>query len=326
MTRVLPFALVATALLSGTAFAAPNVVASIKPIHSLVAAVMQGVGDPTLIVRGSASPHTYALRPSDASALETADIVFWTGPDLERFLASSLDTLAPKATLVELDKAPGLTLLPPRESGTFEPHDDNHNGIPDDEEEGDADHDHADHDHADHDHDHGEEFDLHIWLDPENAKLMVTQIAATLAEADPENASLYEDNAEAERVMLDKLEQEITTTLAPIKDKPFVVFHDAYQYFNKRFALNEAGSITVSPEVAPGAARVDELHKKVTELGATCVFAEPNFEPAIVNTIVEGTPARAGVLDPAGSALTEGPDLYPALLRDLAKNLVDCLN
>ena len=300
-------ALLATALLTSTAMAAPNVVASIKPVHSLVSAVMAGVGQPTLIVKGAASPHTYALKPSDAGALESADIVFWTGHGMELFLGDALETLAGKATVVELADAPGITLLPVREGGAFEAH---------------ADGDDAEHDHDDHAHGEG---DMHFWLDPENAKLMVTQIATTLSEADPENATTYQANAEAELGKLDMLEAELAQMLEPVADKPFVVFHDAYQYFEARFGLTLAGSVTVTPDVMPGAARIDELKAKVSSLGATCIFAEPNFEPTIITAISEGTAAKAGVLDPEGGALAEGPELYPELLRGLAKSLVDCL-
>ncbi|SEP85609.1 zinc transport system substrate-binding protein [Devosia sp. YR412] len=314
MKLLAPTILLAATLLTSTAFAAPNVVASIKPVHSLVAAVMAGVGEPTLIVKGSASPHTYALRPSDAGALETADVVFWTGHGMELFLGEALGTLAGKATVVELADAPGIALLPVREGGAFEAH--SHGGE-------DHDHDHEGHDHA---HDEHGEGDMHFWLDPENAKLMVTQIATTLSEADPENASAYQANAEAENAKLDALEAEITATLAPVADKPFVVFHDAYQYFESRFGLDVAGSVTVTPDVTPGAARIDELKAKVATLGATCVFAEPNFEPTIIKAITEGTEAKSGVLDPEGGALDEGVDLYPNLLRGLATSLVECLS
>lgn len=314
MTRLLPFVALTSLMLTGTAFAVPNVVASTKPVHSLVAAVMAGVGEPGLIVKGSASPHTYSLRPSDAAALENADIVFWTGHGMELFLADALDTLSTKAETVELADAEGITLLPVREGGAFEHHShgDGH------AEEG---HEHEEHGHA---HEEGEG-DMHFWLDPENAKLMVTDIAKVLSAADPDNAAKYNANAETEIAALGALETEINASLIGVKDKPFIVFHDAYQYFEKRFGLDVAGSITVSPEVMPGAARVDQLRTKVKELGATCVFAEPNFEPTIVKTIIEGTNAKAGVLDPEGSALTEGPDLYANLLRALATGLVDCL-
>ena len=313
MNRLIPFATLAGLLLTGTAMAAPNVVASTKPVHSLVAAVMAGVGEPGLIVKGAASPHTYSLRPSDAAALENADIVFWTGHGMELFLADALETLSTKAETVELAESPGIELLPMREGGTFEPH-----------SHGDEDHGHEEAAH-DHDHEHEEEGDMHFWLDPENAKLMVTEIARVLSAADPDNAATYNANAVTEIAALGALETEIAATLGGVKDKPFIVFHDAYQYFESRFGLEVAGTITVSPEAMPGAARVDELRKKVSELGATCVFAEPNFEPAIVSTIVEGTEAKAGVLDPEGSALAEGPGLYGDLLRGIAVGLVDCL-
>ncbi|ODT83098.1 MAG: zinc ABC transporter substrate-binding protein [Pelagibacterium sp. SCN 64-44] len=307
MKRALSLAALSLLLLTGAATAAPRVVASIKPVHALVSTVMAGVGEPALIVKGATSPHTYSLRPSDAAALESADIVFWTGHGLELFLANALDTLAPQAEVVELAETPGIELLPLREGGAFEPHS---------------------HGEEEHDHDHGhehEEGDMHFWLDPQNAALMVSEIAAVLAKADPENAATYAANAEAERSRLAALEAELRQTLAPLSGKPFIVFHDAYQYFEHRFGLDVAGTVTVSPDAMPGAARIDELRAKVRDLGATCVFAEPNFEPAIVRTIIEGTSARAGTLDPEGSALAEGPDLYPNLLRGLAAGLVDCL-
>jgi len=320
MKLLAPLAVLATAFLTTTAWAVPNVVASIKPVHSLVAAVMAGVGEPTLIVKGAASPHTYALKPSDAGALETADIVFWTGHGMELFLGDALDSLSGKATVVELADAPGITLLPVREGGAFEPH--MHEGEAHDHAD---DHDHDSHDDHAHDHHEHEEGDMHFWLDPENAKLMVTQIADTLAEADPENATAYQENAEAERLKLDALEGEIATILAPVKDKPFIVFHDAYQYFEARFGLNLAGSITVIPDTMPGAARIDELKAKLADLGPACVFAEPNFTPTIITAITEGSAAKSGTLDPEGSALPEGVDLYPELLRGLATSLADCL-
>lgn len=319
MIRTLPLAAFAFAAMAGTALAAPEIVVSTKPIHSLVAAVTAGVTDPYLVVKGAASPHTYSLRPSDAGALEAADIVFWTGPGFELFLADALETLAGNAERVDFSETPGLTLLPLREGGAFEAH--SHEGETAEEH---AAHAHDDHGHDDHAH-HGDE-DLHFWLDPQNAILMVTQIEATLSAADPDNAATYAANAEAARESLEALTIELADTLAPVADKPFIVFHDAYQYLEARFGLTLAGTITVSPDVTPGAARIDELRTKIGALDATCVFAEPNFAPAVVNTIIEGTSAKAGTLDPEGSALTEGPNLYPELLRNLASGIVECLD
>lgn len=166
---------------------------------------------------------------------------------------------------------------------------------------------------------------MHIWLDPQNAKAIVATVAATLSEADPANAARYEANAAAMKQKLDALTTELDELLAPVKGKPFIVFHDAYQYMEKRFDLSAAGSITVTPEVQPGAARLTELQEKIRTLGATCVFSEPQFEPRLVNIVIEGTPARSGVLDPLGAELDAGPEMYFDLMRQNALALVDCL-
>ncbi|WP_037149524.1 zinc ABC transporter substrate-binding protein ZnuA [Rhizobium freirei] len=313
--------LAASLLLSGllvgtaaTAADAPKVVVSIKPIHSLVAAVMQGVGTPDLIVDGAASPHTYAMKPSNARSLQQAQVVFWVGPGMEVFLQKPLGSLSSNATVVELDQAPGIAKLKFREGGAFEPHDDG--------DEPAAGENHA-HDHDDHDHG---EFDTHLWLDPHNAKAMVAEITTSLVAADPANALTYEANQKALNEKLDALDTEIASTLAAVKDKPFIVFHDAYQYFEHRYGVRVAGSITVSPETIPGAQRVAEIHSKVTDLGATCVFAEPQFEPKLVKVVLEGTSAKSGVLDPEAATLPQGPDLYFDLMRGIANSLKNCLS
>ncbi|MBB4520749.1 zinc transport system substrate-binding protein [Rhizobium leguminosarum] len=289
---------------------APVVVTSIKPIHSLVSAIMQGVGEPKLIVDGAASPHTYNLKPSNARALQDARVIFWVGPGLEAFLEKPLQALGRDASIAELDNAPGLVKLPFREGGAFEPHDD----APEHE-----------HDHAEADHDH-DAFDTHLWLDPMNAKAMAALITTTLVAADPANALTYQGNAKALNDRLDALDAEIKGIVAPVKGKPFIVFHDAYQYFEHRYGIRVAGSITVSPETIPGAERVSEIRHKVGELGATCVFAEPQFEPRLVNVVIEGTRAKSGVLDPEAATLKAGPDLYFTLMRGIADSMKDCLS
>jgi zinc transport system substrate-binding protein len=354
------------ALLAGTAFATVTamsqitfaqedgvaVVASIKPVHSLVAAVMEGVGTPTLVVQGAGSPHTYAMRPSDAAALQDADLIFWVGEGLENFLTAPLSSLAEGSQVVALSEAHDIVTLPYREGGAFDEHghdddapetaghhhdhgDDHH----DREEHSGSDHghdhgshDHAGHDHAGHDHagndhtghDHGA-YDMHIWLDPENAKAMVHAIEEALAAADPANADAYAANAEAVTARLDALISETSAELAPLADRPFIVFHDAYQYLENRFSITAAGSITVSPENVPGAQRVAEMQERVRNLDATCVFAEPQFEPRIVSVVIEGTDAKAGVLDPLGADLEDGPELYFELIRNMTTSLVECL-
>ncbi|WP_457585921.1 zinc ABC transporter substrate-binding protein ZnuA [Ensifer canadensis] len=342
-TSALLFA--STILLSSpVAAAGPNVVASIKPVHSLVASIMQGVGEPALIVEGAASPHTYNMKPSNAAALQAAKVVFWVGPGLEAFLDKPLDALSGDAKVVELSEAPGLEKLKFREGGAFEAHDHGHEGHEGEaghgEEghkhaEGEAEHDHAaapeaaaahDHDHAHegHDHDH-DGFDMHLWLDPQNAKAMATEIEKTLAEADPDNAAAYKANLEKLNQRLDALDKSLVETVASVKDKPFIVFHDAYQYFEHRYQVRVAGSITVSPEVLPGAERLSQIHAKIKELGATCVFAEPQFEPKLINVVIEGTPAKSGTLDPEAATLAAGPDLYFQLMENIGTSLKTCL-
>ncbi|WP_105425839.1 zinc ABC transporter substrate-binding protein [Neorhizobium tomejilense] len=309
---------------AGPGVAAPDVVVSIKPIHSLVASIMKGVGEPKLIVDGAASPHTFALKPSNAAAIEGADVIFWIGPGIEAFLEKPLDALASSATVIELEDAPGLQKLPFRESGAFEAHNDEHEG----EEAGHDDHAKPADDHADHDddhHDHGG-FDTHLWLDAMNAKAMAAEIEKTLVSADPANAAAYQANGARLMKDIDALDTEIKATVAPVKDKPFIVFHDAYQYFEHRYGVSVAGSITVSPETMPGAERVDQIQKKVKELGATCVFAEPQFEPKLVAVVTEGTPARSGTLDPEAATLKSGSGLYFELMRGLARSMKECLS
>ncbi|HMA16557.1 MAG TPA: zinc ABC transporter substrate-binding protein ZnuA, partial [Kiloniellaceae bacterium] len=312
------FAAVAALALAAAAPAGaevPTVVASIKPVHALVAAVMQGAGSPHLIVKGGASPHATALKPSDAAALESAAVVVWVGEGLEAFLAPALDSLAGKATVIELAAVPGLTLLPYREGGPWAEHDE-------DEEE------HAHEEAEEHDHGHAHDHegaDMHLWLDPENAKAIVAAIADALIAADPDNSGVYAANKRAMDTRLDQLSQEIARDLAPVKDVPFVVFHDAFQYFDHRFGLNTVGSITVNPETQPGAQRIREIHDKIATLDARCVFAEPQFEPRLVQVVVEGTAAKTGTLDPLGADIPDGPELYFELLRRNAAALKACL-
>ena len=327
--------LLASTILAASSLAARadvNVVASIKPVHSLVAAVMQGVGTPGLIVEGAGSPHTYALKPSQARMLEKADVVFWIGHELEAFLEKPVETIAANAKSVELIDAHDLVKLDFREGGAFDRHghDDHYDQ---DAHAREADHD--DHEgtaEAEHDHDHdGEDhnahgaFDAHVWLDPVNAKAMIHEIEEALAAADPENADKYVANAEIVMKELDALVAEVSADLEPVRSKGFIVLHNAYQYFENRFGVTAAGSITVSPEVMPGAERVSEIRAKVQELGAACVFAEPQFEPKLVSTVTEGTSAKSGVLDPLGSALSAGPELDSDLIRNMAASIKSCL-
>ncbi len=293
---------------------APAVVASFKPVQSLVAAIMEGVGTPALIVKGTASPHSYALTPSDAQAIQDARIIIWIGEGMETFLHKAIDTLPEGAKSVELAEVDGLTVLPVRDGGIWDEH--LH------EDEGPGDEEHAD---GEHGHEH-ESYDGHLWLDPANAKLMAAAIATELSEADPANAETYRLNEQKLEQKLDALDREIAATLAPVKDAPFIVFHDAYQYFDRHYGLAGVGSITVHPELPPGAKRLSEIRDKIVARQARCVFREPNFEPVLVDMVLADTGARSGVLDPEGASLNEGPELYFQLMRSIAGSLKHCLS
>ncbi len=302
---------------AGAAIAAPRVVASIPPVHSLVAGVMQGIGEPALLLPGSASAHTYQLKPSDARLLDRADLVFWVGPDLEGFLRKPLRSLAGGRAMA-LAEAGGVGLLRNRASGAWERH----------EEDGHEAHGaHASADVAEHAgdaHSHGT-YDMHLWLDPENAKAIVRTAVEVLSATDAANAARYAANGRQMVARLDALDAELRDTVAPIREVPFVVFHDAYQYFEHRYGLNAVGSVTLGPERVPGARQLYAVRSKIVESGARCVFSEPQFDAGLIGTVVEGTRARPAELDPLGAGISPGPDAYFILLRRLAAALRDCL-
>jgi len=341
------------AALSGTSSKAkPDIVVSIKPVHSLVAGVTRGVSEPYLLIPGAASPHNYSMKPSDAQALQNADVVFWVGEDMETFMLPPLDALADDATVVPLAEAPGVTLMEVRTGDDWEAHShgdiEAHGHDHDHGHEHDHGHNHGDkhahgeehghdhgekhahadehgHDHAGHGHAHGGE-DMHIWLDPANAKAIVARAVDVLSKADSANAETYQRNGAEMIARLDDLTSELGDKLTPVQDKPFLVFHDAYQYFETAFGLNAVGAITLTPGVQPSAQRVREIGETIRNAGAACIFAEPQFEPKLVEVVTEETDARAGVLDPLGADIAAGPDLYFELMRQNAEALADCLS
>lgn len=289
------------------AAAGPAVATSIKPVDDLVRAVMDGVGEPTRLIPPGSSPHTYALKPSERLAAEQADVLFWIGPEVETALTKVTKTLRPGTRIIALSTLPDIELLPARTGGTWErkrPAPQRH-----------------EHD----EHNHGGSFDGHLWLSPANASMIVRAVAATLTAADPAHAAQYAANAEKAVRRLEILDDELKTKLAPVAAKPFIVFHDAYQYFEHAYGLNAVGSILVTPEAMPSAGRVAEMRAKINALGATCVFSEPQFEPRLVQTLIEGTQARTGTLDPLGASLPSGIEGYEQLLTRLADNLTACL-
>ena len=280
----------------------PRVVVSVKPVHAIVAAVMEGMAAPALIVKGAGSPHTYAMRPSEARSLNRAEVVFWVGNNLETFLAKPLSALAGTARLVTVMDVEGLVLLPARAGGTWQrreepaPHRTAHDAL-----------------------------DPHVWLDPANAKRIARAAAASLGETDPANRAAYAANAERFAARVDALDAELRAALTPLGRVPYAVFHDAYQYFERHYGLNAVGAVTISPERRPGARRLTRIRAAIRALGARCLFHEPQFEPALVRNVVEGTAVRVAVLDPLGAELEAGADAYFALMRGLAHSLAECL-
>lgn len=280
--------------------AAPEVVVTLAPIHSLVAGVMAGVGAPSLLIESGASPHVRVLRPSEARLLHGADIVFRVGGGIEGFLERPLRALGDRTRVITLAEAEGITRHALRESGIWA-------GAGATDEDG-----------------HGAN-NPHIWLDPGNAQAIVRSAARALGRLDPGNAARYDENARALLVRLAALDVELARHLAPVADVPFVVFHDAFPGFAARYGLNAVGALAVSPERPPGAKRLAEVRAHIAAAGVRCVFAEPQFRPALAETVVEGTGARIGLIDPLGVGIPPGPDAYFTLMRALARDLRDCL-
>ena len=315
MSRKLSSVFATAALMSSTALAdVPNVAVDIAPVHSLVARVMQDVGAPDLIIRSGASPHDYRLRPSEAKALQDANLVIWMGKELTPWMEDAVKTLSTKAAILTLLKKNETTLLEFRESVLFEEHDhDDH-----------SDKDHAETEDQGHDeHAHGAH-DPHAWLSPENAKIWLNLIAAQLSTADPDNASTYFVNAAAAVTEIDTLMADVSTMLDPIRGNSFIVFHDAYQYFETVFEFPASGAISLGDATDPSPARIARVQDRIQEQKIQCVLAEPQFKKGLVVTVLEGTDAKTSIIDPLGDALEPGPALYPQLIRNMAKTLVDC--
>ena len=289
-----------------------KVVTTIKPLHSLIANVMEGVGEPSLIIEGSTSPHSFTLKPSHAKLLEEADIIFWVGEGIETFMERPLESIVKNAEVVEFMEIESINKLKFREESIFEDHDD-HDGHDehDDEHEG----------HDDHGHAHGE-FDAHIWLDPMNAKEMVLEIAHELSHLDPANEDKYNVNAKATNLALDEMIDDISQNIN--KDAKFVVFHDAYQYFEERFGVRAAGALTLNTDVLPGAKQIDEIQDVIKDRGINCIFSEPQFNPKIISTIAQDTNIKTGVFDPLGANIDSDKSLYFKLINNLSEELKDC--
>ena len=310
-----------------------NVVTSIKPLHSLTSYIMEGVGEPDLIIDGVASPHNFQIKPSHAKMLQKADLVIWVGEDLESFLPSALKSIPKNAVVFELLDQSGLKKLKFREKNIFEGHDDHDEHGHDEHAKKEDDHDdhdehakkeddHDDHDdHDEHGHAHGE-YDPHIWLDPSNAKVIVKKITNQLSKIDKDNSSVYKANSKKLLKDLDGLIKEVKNEIN--KDASFVVFHDAYQYFEKRFGINVIGALTVNPDVMPGAEQLSEIREVIEHEKAKCIFSEPQFNPNIIKSIASDTGVKTGVLDPLGANINKGKNMYFQLIKDMSNSLKDC--
>ena len=307
-----------------------KVVASIKPIHSLASYLMDGVGKPDLIVDGYASPHGFALKPSHAKMLQNADLIFWVGEDLENFLEKPLKSIAKKAEKIELMEIKGLNKLEFRERNIFEGHDDHkehghkedkHGHKEDKHGHKEDKHGHKEDKHDHHEHAHGEH-DPHIWLDPMNAKIILSEMAEHLIENDQENASKYKANLKKAHKDLDKLTKKVKSELN--KDFKSIVFHDAYQYFEKRFNVNVLGAFTVNTDILPGAEQLSEIREVIEHEKVSCVFSEPQFNPDIIKAVAKDTNIKTGVIDPLGATLNPGKTLYFDLINNMSKSFKGC--
>lgn len=304
----------------------PRVAASIRPVHSLVAEVMAGVGAPHLLARRGGSPHGQALRPSAARVLSHATVVFWIGEELEGYLAKPLRTLAANAKVVTLARSEGIRLLKFRKAGIWTGKSgaaargnrlrETREAVEDNRMKGNRDREEAA--------GHGE-YNPHIWLDPRHGAAMAGEIAKTLAEVDPDRAGVYRRNAERLAGRLVALEKELEILLAPVAQNPFVAYHGAYAYFEQRFGLNGMGIVTVNPEYPLGARRAAAIRRGMREGRAVCLFREPWTPRRSVAMLVENTGARVGVIDPLGTNLEPGAGLYFAMLRSLARGFSACL-
>ncbi|MDA9880939.1 zinc ABC transporter substrate-binding protein [Candidatus Pelagibacter sp.] len=325
-----------------------KVVTSIKPLHSLASYLMDGVGKPDLIVDGYASPHGFSMKPSHAKMLQDADLIFWVGEDLENFLEKPLNSIAKKAEKIELMDIKGLNVLSFRERNIFDEHDDHddHEGHAKKKKDDHDDHDghakkkkddHDDHDdydghakkkkdeHDDHDdheeHGHGE-YDPHIWLDPINTKVILKEMTEHLIENDSKNTSTYKSNLDKALKDIDKLTMNVMTELN--QSVSSIVFHDAYQYFEKRFNVNILGAFTVNTDVMPGAEQLAQIREIIEHDKVSCVFSEPQFNPDIIKAVAKDMNIKTGVIDPLGATLDPGKDLYFDLIRNMSASFKGC--
>ena len=279
-----------------------RVIASIKPVHSMVAAIMHGVGRPDLLLTSNQSPHHYSLKPSERRLLAHADLIFWIGPNLESFLPRLFSSLDKEITLISLIDTSGLTLHALRQPGH-----------------------HADD--ATHDTQEGNQLnriDAHIWLNTHNIELMLDEITRQLVNADPDNAQQYKNNNNALHNKVEDLRTELTSLLKE-KQRPFLTYHDGYQYFETEFNLKNAGFVSIDPELRPSAHHIQTLKETMHEHSIQCIFYDAPFEPPIIGSLLHDDNAKAVELDPTGLRLPAGKETLFQIMLSLGKKFHDCL-
>ncbi|ORM87037.1 zinc ABC transporter substrate-binding protein [Pantoea allii] len=285
-----------------------NIVASIKPVGFIASAIADGVTPVDVLLPDGASEHDYALRPSDVKRLQNAELVVWVGPEMEAFMTKSAAALPEKKNL-EIVQISGVKPMLLRGG-----EDDDHH-----------DHDDTEHDHdAEHHHHHGE-FNMHLWMSPEIAKKTAVAIHGKLLELMPQDKAKLDANLQHFEAELANTDKRIISQLAPVKDKGYFVFHDAYTYFEKHYGLSPTGHFTVNPEIQPGAQRLHQIRTQLVEKKAVCVFAEPQFRPAVIDAVARGTQVRKGTLDPLGTDISLGKDSYVKFLSQLSSQYETCL-
>jgi len=320
-----------------------GVVSTIQPINSLVNAVIGNTGKTILLIPTEASPHDYKLKPSDTKILQNANIIFFVSEHLEASVTKIFENLPKNIKTINLMEDTGIQHLAIRDNEAWGRHD-HHHGHSD--HDGHDDHDkhskkHDDHNHNKHakkhdDHDdHEKEDDVHIWLSPDNAVKIIKKINKELSLFKkinkelslffPENAKTYSQNANQMIKRINQIKDELKNELSAIKDKPYVVFHDAYQYFETSFDLNAVGSVALEGDIASSPKQISFIKDKIVKLKASCVFQEPQFDSKLVKIVVEGTNAKIGTLDPLGVNIKSGENFYLQLLKNMAKSLKDCL-
>ena len=307
-----------------------GVVTTIQPINSLVSAVIGNTGKTISLIPAEVSPHEYKLKPSDTKKLQNANIIFFVSDHLESSVTKVFKNLPKNIKIINLMEDAGIKHLAIRDNEAWERHDHHHgHGDHDDHDKHAKKHDDHDHDkhakkHDDHD-DHEKEDDVHIWLSPDNAVKIIKKINKELSLYFPENVETYDKNANQMIKEINQLKVELKKELSGIKDKPYIVFHDAYQYFETSFGLNAAGSVALEGDIASSPKQISIIKDKIVKLKASCVFQEPQFDSKLVKIVVEGTNAQIGTLDPLGVNIKSGENFYLQLLKNMAKSLKDCL-